>query len=181
MRGGLPDVAKAIHCEYRQLLIRDGKKVVTAATPTTLTLAEYPPPGAPLGEGCVFKPGQFKGDQTTSYHIRVIHRGGTSETHRILGNDADTIAIGESDAASGELTNGSRFTNDPTRGEIVEINIEFKLPKIDTELCIGCGLCELECPVVGDRRAVYVTPEGETRSQNYLQRDRNRSLRLMKT
>jgi hypothetical protein len=34
---------------------------------------------------------------------------------------------------------------------------------------------------VGDRRAVYVTPEGETRSQDYPQRDRNRSLRLMKS
>ncbi|HOA73277.1 MAG TPA: 4Fe-4S dicluster domain-containing protein [Phycisphaerae bacterium] len=176
-----PTSPKAIHSEYRQLLIRDGKKQVTASTPVTVTLADYPPPGMAFGEACTFRPGEFKGDQTTSYHVRVIHRDGTSETHRILNNDADTLLIGEIDPVGGEVISGSRFTRPPARGAIVEINLEFKLPKIDTQLCIGCGLCEMECPVVGDRRAVYVTPEGETRSQHYLERERNRSVRLLKT
>jgi polyferredoxin len=42
--------------------------------------------------------------------------------------------------------------------------IHLKRPRIDPDLCIGCGICEHECPVV-DRRAVYVTSVGESRSK----------------
>jgi len=52
------------------------------------------------------------------------------------------------------------------------------VPVVDITRCIGCGLCEKECPVVGDRRGVYVTAEGESRSQHHPDRDRNRSVRL---
>jgi len=45
------------------------------------------------------------------------------------------------------------------RGEIVVLNKPFIVP----ELCIGCGICENECPVT-DTRAVYVTAVGESRS-----------------
>ena len=55
--------------------------------------------------------------------------------------------------------------------------VELTLPRVDIDRCIGCGLCEHECPVVGDRRAIYVTAEGETRSQYVGDPDRNRSVR----
>ncbi len=55
---------------------------------------------------------------------------------------------------------------------------ELSLPAVDLDLCIGCGICEQKCPVVGDRRAIYVTAEGESRSQDRPERDRNRSIRL---
>jgi len=38
-------------------------------------------------------------------------------------------------------------------------------PYMRPELCIGCGICEHECPVIDDA-AVYVTAVGETRSKN---------------
>lgn len=46
-------------------------------------------------------------------------------------------------------------------GTMVKLNRPYMRP----ELCIGCGICEHECPVIDDR-AVYVTAIGETRSKN---------------
>jgi len=47
--------------------------------------------------------------------------------------------------------------------------VKLKQPVVDLELCIGCGICETQCPVL-DRPAIYVTSAGEGRS------DRNRIL-----
>jgi len=44
-------------------------------------------------------------------------------------------------------------------GEVVLLNKPFMVP----DLCIGCGICQAECPVRDDR-AVYVTAVGESRS-----------------
>ena len=44
-------------------------------------------------------------------------------------------------------------------GELVVLNKPFIVP----DLCIGCGICQAECPV-RDERAVYVTAVGESRS-----------------
>jgi polyferredoxin len=46
-------------------------------------------------------------------------------------------------------------------GNLVILNKPFIVP----DLCIGCGLCQSECPVQ-DRPAVYVTAVGESRSQS---------------
>ena len=37
-------------------------------------------------------------------------------------------------------------------------------PRVDLELCIGCGICEAKCPVLG-RPAIYVMNLGESRSK----------------
>jgi polyferredoxin len=41
----------------------------------------------------------------------------------------------------------------------------LKQPRVDPDLCIGCGICEYRCPVV-DRPAVYCTSVGESRSRD---------------
>ncbi|GAB4560707.1 MAG: 4Fe-4S binding protein [Haliangiales bacterium] len=43
--------------------------------------------------------------------------------------------------------------------------VTLNKPYMRPELCIGCGICEHECPVVDDA-AVYVTAIGETRSDD---------------
>jgi len=56
-------------------------------------------------------------------------------------------------------------------GSMVVLNRPYMRP----ELCIGCGICEHECPVL-DERAVYVTAVGESRSK-----DRSLLLRSIET
>ena len=42
--------------------------------------------------------------------------------------------------------------------------VRVKQPHVDLELCIGCGICETKCPVLG-RPAIYVFNVGESRSK----------------
>lgn len=42
--------------------------------------------------------------------------------------------------------------------------IDIKQPRVDLELCIGCGICETKYPVLG-KPAIYVTSIGESRSK----------------
>jgi len=41
----------------------------------------------------------------------------------------------------------------------------LKRPRVDLDLCIGCGICEAKCPVLG-QPAIYVTSIGESRSRD---------------
>jgi len=163
-----PTSPKAIFTEWRKMLIRNGKKQIIAATANTATLAEFPKAGGTAAR-TVLRPNELRGDESRRFYLKVMHADGTEETHRIVANTVDTVQI------------EGHFRSRPQAGEVAALLIELKVPKIDVTRCIGCGLCEHECPVVGNRRAVYVTAEGESRSQNYADRRRNRSVRLIKT
>jgi ferredoxin len=41
--------------------------------------------------------------------------------------------------------------------------LQLKQPRVDAEICIGCGICQNKCPM-SDRAAVLVTSVGETRN-----------------
>jgi ferredoxin len=49
-------------------------------------------------------------------------------------------------------------------GGRVDIVVRLQRPFVDAARCIGCGMCEHECPVAG-RRAIRVYSENESRSR----------------
>lgn len=51
----------------------------------------------------------------------------------------------------------------PAEGTRVDIVVRLQRPFVDAAKCIGCGMCEHECPVSG-RRAIRVYNENESRS-----------------
>ncbi|MDH4241410.1 MAG: 4Fe-4S binding protein [Phycisphaerae bacterium] len=58
-----------------------------------------------------------------------------------------------------------KFEKFPAAGDKIEIQVRLQKPHVDIEKCIGCGVCEHECPVSG-KKAVRVSAEGETRSMD---------------
>ena len=58
------------------------------------------------------------------------------------------------------------FEQPPPTQHPVSIQIRLQQPYVDPRLCIGCGVCEHECPVLG-KRAIRVTAENESRSRKH--------------
>ncbi len=81
----------------------------------------------------------------------------------------------ESDARWRILENGQREislavegdADIPLReGDTLRILVKLHLPQVDPHRCIGCGVCEHECPVSG-KRAIRVTAENESRERRH--------------
>ncbi|MDJ0818659.1 MAG: 4Fe-4S binding protein [Desulfobacterales bacterium] len=58
------------------------------------------------------------------------------------------------------------FESPPPNGSRVQIRIRLQRPFVDPQNCIGCGICQHECPVPG-RRAIRVTADGESRDPQH--------------
>ena len=58
------------------------------------------------------------------------------------------------------------FDPPPSSGTLVQIQIRLQIPYVDPQKCIGCGICQHECPVPG-RRAIRVTADGESRDRSH--------------
>ena len=54
----------------------------------------------------------------------------------------------------------------PPPGSPVAVQVRLQQPYVDPKQCIGCGVCEHECPVLG-LRAIRVTAENESRSEHH--------------
>jgi polyferredoxin/ferredoxin len=69
---------------------------------------------------------------------------------------------------NGSLTVDSKFPFEPLpqAQSTVTIQIRLQQPYVDPKLCIGCGVCEHECPVLG-KRAIRVTAENESRTREH--------------
>jgi polyferredoxin/ferredoxin len=65
-----------------------------------------------------------------------------------------------------KIADGLPFESMLPPGNPVEIQIKLQQPYIDPKHCIGCGVCEHECPVPG-KRAIRVTADGESREREH--------------
>ncbi|MFZ0614406.1 MAG: 4Fe-4S binding protein [Desulfobacterales bacterium] len=94
-------------------------------------------------------PGRFA---TGDYYCRIAGEA-TTEPRRIVENTDREVTL-----AAAVLP-----ASPPKPGEPADIAIRLQQPFVRPELCIGCGVCEHECPVRG-QRAIRVSAENETRS-----------------
>ena len=76
-----------------------------------------------------------------------------------------TVLITAIDASGITLADG-RLSSAVDQGDPIFLMVRLQLPYVDPARCIGCGVCEHECPVKG-RRAIRVTAENETRERKH--------------
>ncbi len=101
-------------------------------------------------DGNTLPEGQFA---TGDYYIKPAGQG-SEELLRIVRNTSNTVTVAGSKIW--EIEPGSQVT----------IQVRLQRPYVDPILCIGCGICEHECPVSG-KRAIRVTAENESRSPGH--------------
>lgn len=83
----------------------------------------------------------------------LVGPAGVNHGLRITGIKADRIELAGDPAKAELLPDGS-----------ATVHVQLQQPFVDPHQCIGCGVCQHECPVRG-RAAIRVTSENETRSR----------------
>ncbi|MDP2647447.1 MAG: 4Fe-4S dicluster domain-containing protein, partial [Desulfobacterales bacterium] len=81
--------------------------------------------------------------------------------------DSPPRLIVENTAGSITVSAAPARQEPPAPGTGLKIQIRLLNPHVRLEYCIGCGICEHECPVRG-KRAIRVTGENESRNKNHL-------------
>jgi polyferredoxin/ferredoxin len=132
-----PVSPKAIHVRDVFLPIREELPPVAKADELSLDFGQ-----------AILRPGQFS---TGDYFCRVSAHD--EEPRRIVDNTVTGITIGAT----------KPWDPPPKPGRHAEILVRLQRPVIDPALCIGCGICEHECPITGIK-AIRVTAENESRN-----------------
>ncbi len=130
-----PVSPKAIYTQEFFNTIRDGILSVKKATGNTIETIENK-----------LLPDKFA---TGDYYCAV--EGG--QRRKIVSNTENLIKISPDE----------QFEKIPAEGSKIEVQVRLQRPYVDIERCIGCGVCEHECPVSG-KKAIRISAEGETRS-----------------
>lgn len=89
------------------------------------------------------------GQYSTGDFFAAAMTDGQAVRQRVSGNSENVL----------ELSEQPRFN----QGDRIEVQVRLQAPCVDIRQCIGCGVCEHECPVSG-LRAIRVTAENETRN-----------------
>ncbi len=131
---------KAIHLREEYVTVRGGRVSVRSVDGPHIEVE-----GEPLIDGKY---------ATGDYYIRFSQAAPDSR-HRIVQNTSHDITLAKE--ISSEAT--------PNAGSTVQIQVRLQRPHVDPRACIGCGVCEHECPVAG-KRAIRVSAENESRSRD---------------
>ena len=107
---------------------------------------------------------------------RIEFQSDVLVANRYASGDYFCVASGTSDQRGRQIiANTSRsltvdskfpFEQPPLSQNSVSIQIRLQQPYVDPKRCIGCGICEHECPVRG-QRAIRVTAENESRARQH--------------
>jgi polyferredoxin len=94
--------------------------------------------------------------------------GGSFATgdYYVLLPSGSRVRIAASSADSIDLERPLTAPESPAPGSPVSLQVRLQQPYVDPKQCIGCGVCEHECPVLG-LRAIRVTAENESRSPHH--------------
>ena len=130
-----PVSPKAIYTQECFNTIRDGVLAVKKATDNTIETVE---------ENLLL-------DRFATGDYYCVTKGG--ERMKIVANTENSI----------EISPDKQFEKIPSAGSKIEVQVRLQRPYVDIEKCIGCGICEHECPVSG-KKAIRVSAEGETRN-----------------
>ncbi|MGN6641915.1 MAG: 4Fe-4S binding protein, partial [Verrucomicrobiota bacterium] len=130
-----PVSPKAIHLREEFQTIENGSRSIRSASTTRLELDGPPLRDSKLGTGDFF--------------IRLESEPST-ERKLITENSASSVSIAETFA----------WPEAPEARQRVSIEVRLQKPMVDPERCIGCGVCQHECPVSG-LRGIRVTAENE--------------------
>jgi ferredoxin len=127
---------KAIYTREEYITIRDGIVTVKKVVGNIIELEE------------TIAPEKFA---TGDYYCALQD----SVRFKIKANTENTITLSPAD----------KIEKVPAPGDKIQIQVHLQRPYVDIEKCIGCGVCEHECPVSG-KKAIRVSAEGETRSMD---------------
>jgi len=133
-----PVSPKAIFIRTGFETIRDGQALPARVQGPSVELSAAIPTGANLASG--------------DYYLRGAGQP-EAALRRITGLAGARLTLEQPLAAEGLPASGAR----------VDVVVRLARPFVDAARCIGCGMCEHECPVSG-RRAIRVYSENETRS-----------------
>ncbi|AQQ08567.1 Putative electron transport protein YccM [Sedimentisphaera cyanobacteriorum] len=108
-----------------------------------------------------------------SYHLESVEVSGGESSLQSASDISSAYATGDYYISAGEekfriksiqgrtVTVEGEITN-PNEVDKMEVLAHLQRPAVEIDRCIGCGICEHECPVSG-KRAIRVTAEGESR------------------
>ncbi|MBF0573703.1 MAG: 4Fe-4S dicluster domain-containing protein [Desulfamplus sp.] len=96
----------------------------------------------------------------------------TLERSPIVANTKNSITLSSANRDKSALSQKNDKTDNNKAvkleiGSTITIDVRLQRPFIDPSRCIGCGVCEHECPVKG-KRAIRVTAENESRSRDHV-------------